>query len=278
MSRAVVLRRRTRGKHQGLESSVGGQYTTPPLCRPRFLVVRGARERGRLRLGGSRCDRLAHAHAQEEVPLDANRKQAGIEFLKGATLIVISLAVFVSCEVVKKDQSLQPKPENTEERPVVDTIHGFKVETATGEERSLADYKGKALLIVNTASKCGLTPQYAALEMLREKYAERGFEVLAFPANDFLWQEPGTNEEIQKFCDVNYAVTFPVFAKLSVKGGDIAPLYSYLTKDSGFPGDIEWNFAKFLVAPDGKVVARFNAKVDPLAPEIVQQIEQTLPH
>ena len=160
---------------------------------------------------------------------------------------------------------------------MAETIYDFKVATATGDERPLEDFKGKALLVVNTASKCGLTPQYESLQALRDKYAARGFEVLAFPANNFAWQEPGTNEEIQQFCQVNYGVTFPVFAKISVKGKDIAPLYSYLTHDSGFAGDIEWNFAKFLVAPDGKVVARFNAKVDPLAPEIVQKVEATLP-
>jgi glutathione peroxidase len=157
------------------------------------------------------------------------------------------------------------------------TIHEFTMAEASGAARALADFKGKTLLVVNTASKCGLTPQYASLEMLREKYADRGFEVLAFPANDFLRQEPGTDEEIQKFCKVKYHVTFPVFAKISVKGKNINPLYSWLTNDSGFPGDIEWNFTKFLVAPDGKVLARFPAKTDPLSPEVVEKVEAALP-
>ena len=145
-------------------------------------------------------------------------------------------------------------------------LHEFRVATAAGDERPLEDFKGKTVLVVNTASRCGLTPQYEGLETLRSKYASRGFEVLAFPANDFLWQEPGSNEEIQQFCRVNYGTTFPVFAKVSVKGKDIAPLYAWLTRDSGFPGEIEWNFAKFLVGPDGDVIARFHPKVEAALP------------
>jgi glutathione peroxidase len=160
---------------------------------------------------------------------------------------------------------------------VVQSVHDFRVRAADGTDRSLADYKGKALLVVNSASKCGLTPQYASLETLYERYKPLGLEVVAFPANDFGQQEPGTNDEIQAFCAVNYQTTFPVLGKISVRGDAIAPLYAYLTKESGFPGDIEWNFAKFLVAPDGKVAARFRADVDPLAPEVTEAIEAVLP-
>ena len=156
-------------------------------------------------------------------------------------------------------------------------VHDFHVQTADGKERSLADFKGKALLIVNTASKCGLTPQYEGLEKLYERYKDKGLAVVGFPANDFLWQEPGTDAEIQTFCSVNYGVTFPVFAKISVKGEHIAPLYEYLTKESPFPGDIGWNFAKFLVAPDGRVVARFDPKVDPLDKQVLAEVEAVLP-
>ena len=156
-------------------------------------------------------------------------------------------------------------------------IFEFDVKTADGGDRHLADYKGKALLIVNSASKCGFTPQYKSLETLYEKYKARGFEVLAFPANNFGAQEPGTNDEIQTFCAVNYHTTFPVFAKISVKGKDISPLYSYLTKDSPFPGEIGWNFAKFLVAPDGRIVARFKPDTDPLAKDVTAQLEAILP-
>ena len=144
------------------------------------------------------------------------------------------------------------------------TIHEFKVKTIDGKDVSLAEYKGKVVLVVNTASKCGFTPQYKGLEALYEKYRERGFEVLAFPANNFMGQEPGSDEQIAKFCELNYKTSFPLFSKISVKGKNIAPLYTYLTKKSGFPGDIGWNFTKFLVGPDGKVVARFDSRTDRL--------------
>ena len=161
-------------------------------------------------------------------------------------------------------------------KPVSKNIYSFHVKTIDGADQSLADYRGKTLLIVNTASECGNTPQYADLETLYEKYKDRGFEVLAFPANNFGHQEPGTNAEIKAFCSSTYKTTFPLFSKISVKGGDIAPLYQYLTRDSGHPGDIGWNFAKFLVAPDGKVVARFDPTTKPLEPKVVDKIEATI--
>ena len=157
-----------------------------------------------------------------------------------------------------------------------DSIHDFKVQSADGAERALADFRGKTVLVVNTASKCGLTPQYEGLQKLHERFAPRGFEVLAFPANDFMWQEPGSNAEIQEFCSEKYGVTFPVFAKIHVKGKEIAPLYRWLTEESGHDGDIEWNFAKFLIGPDGKVIERFHPKVDPLAPEVIERVEAAL--
>ncbi len=155
-------------------------------------------------------------------------------------------------------------------------LYQFNVQTIDGTQRSLADFKGKTLLIVNTASECGNTPQYKSLEALYEKYRPKGFEVLAFPANNFGGQEPGTNAEIKTFCSTQYKTTFPLFAKISVKGKNIAPLYRYLTTETGFPGDVGWNFAKFLVDPDGKVVARFEPSLDPLKPEVTKQIETTL--
>ncbi len=160
---------------------------------------------------------------------------------------------------------------------VTDGILGFRVKTAAGGEQSLGDFRGKTLLVVNTASKCGFTPQYKSLEALYEKYKDRGLVVLAFPANDFLHQEPGTDAEIQSFCSLKYGTTFPVFAKISVKGRHMAPLYAYLTRDSGFAGDIEWNFTKFLVGPDGRVVARFGPKIDPLADQVTERIAALLP-
>ena len=161
-------------------------------------------------------------------------------------------------------------------KPVSRTLHEFKVRTIDGKSRSLAEYKGKALLVVNTASKCGFTPQYKGLEALYEKYRERGFEVLAFPANNFMGQEPGSDAEIAQFCELNYKTTFPLFSKISVKGKDIAPLYSWLTTESGFDGDIGWNFTKFLVGPDGKVVARFDLRTAPLDDKLVSKLEETL--
>ena len=161
-------------------------------------------------------------------------------------------------------------------KPVSRTLHEFKVRTIDGKSRSLAEYKGKALLVVNTASKCGFTPQYKGLEALYEKYRERGFEVLAFPANNFMGQEPGSDAEIAQFCELNYKTTFPLFSKISVKGKDIAPLYSWLTTESGCDGDIGWNFTKFLVGPDGKVVARFDSRTAPLDDKLVSKLEETL--
>lgn len=163
------------------------------------------------------------------------------------------------------------------EKQAAKTIYAFRMKTIDGAEKSLADYKGKALLIVNTASKCGFTPQYAGLERLYEKYKSRGFEILAFPANNFMGQEPGTNAEIKEFCSLKFKTTFPLFAKISVKGKDIDPLYSYLTTESGFEGNIKWNFNKFLVNPQGQVVARYDSSTDPMAPELISDLEGVLP-
>ena len=158
------------------------------------------------------------------------------------------------------------------------SVHDFKVKTIDGKEASLADYKGKVLLIVNTASQCGYTPQYAGLEALYEKYRQRGFTVLGFPSNDFGAQEPGSNAEIKKFCELRYKTTFPLFSKIPVKGPDADPLYKYLT---GLPGkqggEITWNFNKFLIAPDGKVIEHFDSRVEPMSPELTAKLEQVLP-
>lgn len=157
-------------------------------------------------------------------------------------------------------------------------VHSFIVENMEGEKVTLDSYKGKALLIVNTASQCGYTRQYKPLEDLYNKYKDRGFEVLAFPANNFGGQEPGTNEQIKNFCFLNYKTTFPLFSKSSVKGSDITPLYKYLTQESSFVGPISWNFNKFLIDPDGDVVARFDSPVDPLAIQLVRELESVLPN
>ncbi len=156
-------------------------------------------------------------------------------------------------------------------------VHAFTLNLSEGTPKKLADYRGKALLLVNTASKCGFTKQYAPMEQLYQKYKDRGFEVLAFPANDFMRQEPGTNAEIRAFCTETFRTTFPLFEKISVKGAGTHPLYRYLTTLPGFAGDVTWNFNKFLVNPDGKVVARFGSRVDPLSDELTRKLEEILP-
>ena len=158
-----------------------------------------------------------------------------------------------------------------------DSIHQIAVKDINEKETSLGTYKGKVLLIVNVASKCGLTPQYKSLEATQQKYKDKGFTVLGFPCNQFGGQEPGTNEEIQKFCSSKYDVTFPLFDKIDVNGLKRHPLYTAVAgKDSAFPGDIKWNFGKFLIGRDGKIIKRFEPKTAPDAPEVVQAIEAAL--
>jgi glutathione peroxidase len=154
------------------------------------------------------------------------------------------------------------------------SVHEFTLPSIDGAPAPLSAYKDKVALIVNVASKCGYTPQYAGLEKLYEKYKDQGFVILGFPANNFGAQEPGTNEEIKTFCSRNYNVTFPMYSKISVVGDDKAPLYQYLTGASG--GEIKWNFTKFLVDGDGKVIARFESKVAPDSPELVGAVEKAL--
>jgi glutathione peroxidase len=148
-----------------------------------------------------------------------------------------------------------------------------------GRAESLAAYSGKVVLAVNVASRCGFTPQYAGLQALQDRYADRGFTVLGFPSNQFGHQEPGTAEQIQEFCRLNYGVTFPMFAKLDVKGEGQHPLYSILSEsadDSGKAGNVGWNFEKFLVGRDGRVVRRFRSRVKPEDPKIVEAVEALL--
>lgn len=159
-----------------------------------------------------------------------------------------------------------------------DTVHDFKVKNIKGDDVDLSSYKGKVLLIVNVASKCGATPQYDPLQALYAKYADKGLVVLGFPANNFGAQEPGTDEEIAEFCTSNYSVEFPMFSKVSVKGDDKAPLFTYLTsaENPDKQGDIGWNFEKFLVGKDGKLIRRFPTKVKPDDATVVAAIEEAL--
>lgn len=156
------------------------------------------------------------------------------------------------------------------------TIYGFTMKTIDGKDKPLADYKGKVLLIVNTASLCGFTPQYEGLERLHERYRDKGLCVLGFPANEFGSQEPGTDSEIQEFCRTKFSITFDLFSKIVVKGPGIHPLYKFLTTESGHNGDIPWNFTKFLVDKAGRVVGRFGPQVDPLSKPLTSKIEALL--
>jgi len=165
------------------------------------------------------------------------------------------------------------------EEQMMNNIYDFTMEDISGNEVELEGYKGKVILIVNTASKCGFTYQYEGLEKLYETYKDSGLVILGFPANNFLKQEPGSDEEIATFCRLNYGVTFLMFSKISVKGKDIHPLYEYLTSkesDHEFGGKISWNFNKFLISRDGKIINRFGSKVKPGSDEIINAIEDAL--
>ncbi len=171
---------------------------------------------------------------------------------------------------------LNPSPA---EPPPENSIYEFTMRNIDGENVKLDAYKGKVILIVNVASKCGYTPQYEGLEALYQKHKDSGFVILGFPANNFLSQEPGTEAEIKEFCSTKYKVTFPMFAKISVKGEDQHPLYTYLTNkrsNPDFAGDISWNFNKFLIDRQGKVVARFGSKDTPEGEAITSAVTKYL--
>jgi glutathione peroxidase len=158
-------------------------------------------------------------------------------------------------------------------------LYDIPIHTLQGDDAKLGDYKGKTLLLVNVASKCGLTPQYEGLERLQKTYGDRGFSVIGFPSNQFMGQEPGTAEEIAQFCSATYGVTFPLMEKIDVNGDDRHPIYAELTEKEdaeGKAGDITWNFEKFLVSPKGDVVARYRPQVEPEDPAIVGDIEAQL--
>lgn len=159
------------------------------------------------------------------------------------------------------------------------SIYDIDVTTIDGEQKTLAEFKGKTLMIVNVASKCGFTPQYSALQALYEKYSGRGLQILGFPTNQFAGQEPGTEQEIAEFCSTTYGVSFPMFAKIDVNGELRHPLYAELTKaedDGGRAGDVGWNFEKFVVSREGEVVGRFRTPVAPDDPAITEAIEASL--
>lgn len=192
--------------------------------------------------------------------------------LSAASIATLAVAALVS-PTLRADDAAAPTT-----KPAAGPL-AFTVRDIDGKDVNLADYKGKVVMIVNVASKCGNTKQYDALEKLYAEKKAEGFVVLGFPANDFNGQEPGTEEEIKAFCTGTYKVTFPLFSKIVVKGAGKSPLYQYLTEAptaGPFAGEVDWNFAKFLVGRDGQVVARFKAKVKPDAPEVTAAVEQAL--
>ncbi len=179
-------------------------------------------------------------------------------------VIVFTVPMTISAQTEEKLMEQQPK------------LYSFSMKTIDGKDKPLSEYKGKVLMIVNVASKCGYTPQYKGLESIYEKYKDRGFMILGFPANNFLWQEPGTNDEIKQFCTLNYGVTFDMFSKISVKGSDQDSLYQYLTKKSSVPGAVTWNFQKYLIDRKGNVVEKFAPGTGPEEKEVIDKIELLL--
>ena len=181
-----------------------------------------------------------------------------------------SLFTALALTVVTIELFAQPK-----EKPTVQSkgVHSFTMKTIDGKEKSLSEYRGSVLLVVNVASFCGYTPQYKDLEEVYRKYRSRGFRILAFPANNFGQQEPGSDEEIKEFCETKYSVTFDLFSKISVKGEDQHPLYQYITKESPFPGEVKWNFQKYLVDKKGEIVAMFPSRVKSTDKGVLERIE-----
>jgi glutathione peroxidase len=192
--------------------------------------------------------------------------------VSGSLILLLALALITPVVAQQPDAQIDIPDYNDTTSDYRDII--FK--TIDGEDASLADFDGDVILLVNVASKCGYTPQYAYLEELYRRYVERGFVVIGFPANNFANQEPGTNAEIKEFCTENYGVSFPMMAKISVAGDDINPLYKYLTTESEFAGPIRWNFTKFLLDRDGQVVGRFEPAVEPLSNEMIAAVEEQL--
>jgi glutathione peroxidase len=207
----------------------------------------------------------------QKINLRSKRMKKYVMLLALAVLIIASVTIALTWDggdPLKEGETMAEK-----------SVLDFTMKSIDGDDVKLDSYSGKVLLLVNVASKCGYTPQYRGLESVYKKYKEQGLVVMGFPANNFLWQEPGTNDEIKTFCTTKYNVTFPMFAKISVKGDKIHPLYKFLTSkqtNPEFAGSIAWNFNKFLVDRAGKVVARFSSKDEPESEKVVQAIEQEL--
>lgn len=199
----------------------------------------------------------------------------GLMVLTGAVLLASPTKPDYLPNVVKAPTDSAAQEKNNQPASPLD----FSVKTIDGKEQNLSEYKGKVVLIVNVASRCGYTPQYEALEALYKQYADRGLVILGFPANNFKSQEPGTNAQIKTFCTSKYGVTFPMMSKISVAGEDKAPLYKYLTEKQTageFAGEIGWNFNKFLVDRNGNLIARYNSKTTPNDHAVTEEIEKAL--
>ncbi len=187
--------------------------------------------------------------------------------------IIFVIMLLTVSQLIAQDNSTN----NKKDTGSMDNINDITVLDMNNKEVKLSDYNGKVLMIVNVASECGSTPQYKGLEEIYKEYNPKGFEILAFPCNDFGGQEPGTNEQIQNFCSSKYNVTFRLFDKIKVLGKDKSPLYERLTNNSVTEkGDVKWNFEKFLISKDGKIVKRFRTKVEPTSEEIISAIEREL--
>ncbi len=200
--------------------------------------------------------------------------------MKLATHLCLAAALTIGLgNIALASNDAKNSADNKQEKTETPAVLNFTMDNIEGNPVSLASYQGKAILMINVASKCGHTKQYAGLEAMYKKYKDQGLVILGFPANNFGGQEPGSDEEIATFCKKNYGVTFPLFSKISVKGEDKAPLYKFLTEEEtnpGLSGEVKWNFEKFLIGRDGKVIARFASKVQPDSEELVSAVEKTL--
>ncbi|MEZ7866884.1 MAG: glutathione peroxidase [Paludibacteraceae bacterium] len=185
--------------------------------------------------------------------------------MKNLIIIVIMALAIAGCSSVKKNGESEKNANQVALNSTTQTFYDFSALNMQGKEIKLSDYKGKIVLVVNTASKCGFTPQFAGLEELYKKYSSRGFVVLGFPSNQFANQDPGSNEEILEFCQANYGVTFPMFEKIDVNGENAHPVYTYLKNSvpNAEPEKIKWNFTKFLIGKDGKTLKRYESRVKP---------------
>ena len=200
-----------------------------------------------------------------------------ITLRKMAVFLCVS-AIAYGCSGNNKEtggEQIKSKKENTSAIPMKN-IYDFTVKTIEGEDKKLSEYEGKVLMIVNVASKCGYTKQYAPLEELYRKYSGQGLVVLGFPCNDFGGQEPGSNEEIRTFCENKFDVTFPLFDKVKVLGDQKSPLFEMLTSNAKPAGDIEWNFEKFVISRKGEIAGRFRSKAEPDSKDVISLIEQEL--